>query len=46
MSDRNVEQHINIKFYVKISKSATEMLELLKVAHGDDAMKKSSVFDR
>jgi len=45
MSDKNVEQQINIKFCVKIVKSASETLALLTVAYGEIAMKKSSVFD-
>ena len=45
MSDKNLEQRINIKFCVKIGKSASEMLALLTVAYGEYAMKKSSVFE-
>jgi hypothetical protein len=45
MIDKNLEQRINIKFCVKISKSASEMLALLTVAYGEYAMKKSSVFE-
>jgi len=45
MSDKNLEQRINIKFRVKIGKSASEMLALLTVAYGKCAMKKSSVFE-
>ena len=43
MSDKNTEQRINIKFCVKIGKSASEKLPLLRVAYGEYAMKKSSV---
>jgi hypothetical protein len=43
--DMNLEQHINIKFCVKIGKSASEMLALLTVAYGEYAMKKSSVLN-
>jgi transposase len=43
MSDKNLEQRINIKFCVKISKSASEMLALSTVAYGEYVMKKSSV---
>jgi hypothetical protein len=35
MSDRSLEQWINIKFRVKIGKSASEMLALLTVAYGE-----------
>jgi len=45
MSDKNLEQWINIKFCVKIGKSANETLALLTVAYGEYAMKKSSVFE-
>jgi len=45
MSDKNLEQRINIKFCVKIGKSASETLALLTVAYGEYAMKKSSVFE-
>jgi hypothetical protein len=44
MSDKNLEQRINIKFCVKIGKIPSEMLALLTVAHVQYAMKKSSVF--
>jgi len=43
MSDKNLEQWINIKFCVKIGKSASETLALLTVAYGEYAMKKLSV---
>jgi len=45
MSDKNLEQRINIKFCVKIGKSVNEMLALLTVAYGEYAMKKSSVLE-
>jgi len=45
MSDKNLEQRINIKFCVKIDKSASERLALLTVAYDEYAMKKSSVFE-
>jgi hypothetical protein len=44
MSDKNLEQRINIKFRVKIGKSASETLALLAVAYGEYALKNSSVF--
>jgi hypothetical protein len=46
MSDKNLEQRINIKFCVKIGKSVSKMLALLTVAYGEYAVKKSSVFER
>ncbi|CAI9607952.1 unnamed protein product [Staurois parvus] len=45
MTDRNLEQRINIKFCVKIGKSARETLALLQQAYGEHSMKKSSVFE-
>jgi hypothetical protein len=44
MSDKNLEQRINIKFCVKIGKRGSETLALLTVAYGEYATKKSSVF--
>jgi hypothetical protein len=44
MSDKNLEQRINIKFCVKIGKSASKTSAILTVAYGPYAMKKSSVF--
>jgi hypothetical protein len=45
MSDKNLEQRINIKFCVNIGKSASETLALLTVAYSEYTMKKSSVFE-
>ena len=45
MRHKNLEQRINIKFRVKIGKSASETLALLTVVYVEFAMKKSSVFD-
>ena len=45
MSDKNLEQRIDIKFCVKIGKSTSETLAQLTVAYGEYAMKKSSVFE-
>jgi hypothetical protein len=44
MSDKNLEQQIDIKFCVKIGKSASEMLAPLTLAFGEYAVKKSNVF--
>jgi len=41
---KNLEQRINIKFCVKIGKSASETLALLTVAYDEYTMKKLSVF--
>jgi hypothetical protein len=46
MSDKNLEQRINIEFCVKIGKRASETLALLTVACGEYAMKKWSVSRR
>ena len=45
MSDKNMDQQINIKFRVKIGKSASDTLALLTVVYGEYAMKKLSVFE-
>jgi hypothetical protein len=45
MSDKNLEQRINITFCVEIGKIASETLGLLIFACGEYAMKKSSVFE-
>jgi hypothetical protein len=42
MSDKNMEQRINIKFCVKIGQIASVTLALLTVAYGEYAMKNSS----
>ena len=44
MSDKNLEQRINIKFCVKIGKSASETA-LLTVAYGAYEIKKLNVFE-
>jgi hypothetical protein len=43
MSDRLLEQRINIKFCAKLGISASETLQMLTEACGNDAMKNSSV---
>jgi len=45
MSDNKLEQQINIKFRVKIRKSASETSALLTVAYGEYATKNWSVFE-
>jgi hypothetical protein len=45
MIDKNVEQRTNIKFSVKIGKSARETLTLLTLAYDKYAVKKWSVLD-
>jgi hypothetical protein len=45
MSDKNLEQRINNKFFVKIGKSGTKTLPLLTVAYDEYATKNSSAFN-
>jgi hypothetical protein len=45
MSDKDLEQRINIKICVNIHKSASETLALLTVACFEYTMKKLSVFN-
>jgi hypothetical protein len=45
MGDKNLEQQINIKFCLKIGKSAGEMLALLTVAYGEYTIWKLSVHE-
>jgi hypothetical protein len=45
MSDRLLEQCINIKFCAKLGTSASETLQMLTEAYGADAMKKLNVFE-
>jgi hypothetical protein len=45
MSDKILEQRINIKFCEKTGKSASETLALLTLVCGEYAMKKSSVLE-
>jgi hypothetical protein len=44
MSDRLLDQRINIKFCATLGKRASETLQMLTEAYGADAMKMSSVF--
>jgi len=41
-----MEQRVNVKFYVKLGKSNTEMYDLLKKVYGDDSLSPSQVFGR
>jgi hypothetical protein len=45
MSDRILEQGINIKFCVKLEKNASDTCAMLSEAYGENVMKKASVFD-
>jgi hypothetical protein len=44
MSDRFLDQRINIKFCVKLGKNASDTCAMLSDAYGGEAMKKLSVF--
>jgi hypothetical protein len=46
ISDRLLEESINIKFCVKLGKSASETLHMLTEAYGAGAMKKSRVYKK
>jgi hypothetical protein len=45
VSDRLLEQRINIKFCEKLSENESETLQMLTEAYGADAMKKQIVFE-
>jgi hypothetical protein len=40
----NVEKSVNVKFCVKIVKSATELYDLLKKLYGDECLSHTQVF--
>jgi hypothetical protein len=46
MSNKNMEQRINIQFCIKICKSASETLLLLTLAYSECATKKLGVFEQ
>ena len=41
----NVEQCVNVKFCVKLGKSATETYDLLKEVYGDKCLSRTRVFE-
>ena len=41
----NVEQRINVKFCVKLGKSAAETYDLLKKVYGDECLSRTLVFE-
>jgi len=45
MTDRLIEQGINVKFCVKLRKNASDTCEIPSDAYGAEAMKMSSVFE-
>ena len=42
--DVKVEQRVNIKFCLKLGKTTTETLQLLRDAYGDEALSRARVF--
>ena len=46
MSELELEQHTNVKFLVKLGKTGNEIREMLMQVYGDDAMKKTAVYER
>jgi transposase len=42
--DQQLEKRINIKFLVKLGKSAPKICHMLQQAYGEDALKRSTVF--
>ena len=45
MSSVNVEQRVNVKFYAKLGKSATETYDLLRKVYGDECLSRAQVFE-
>ena len=41
----NVEQRVNVKFCVKLGKSATETYDMLKNVYGDECLSRTQVFE-
>jgi hypothetical protein len=42
--DQQLEQRININFLVKLGKSGRKICKMLQQAYGEDALKRSTVF--
>ena len=45
MLNANVEQRVNIKFLIKLGKSATETYNLLTEVYGDQCLSRTQVFE-
>jgi hypothetical protein len=43
--DGTTEQRVSIKFYVKLGKSATKPLEMLREAFGEHSSRQTAVFE-
>ena len=41
----NMQQHVNVKFCVKLGKSATETYDLWKKIYGDECLSRTQVFE-
>jgi len=41
----SVEQRINLKFFVRLGKTPTEVLKLLQEVYGDDTMSRTRIFE-
>jgi len=41
----NVEQRVNVKFWLKLGKSATETYDLLKNVYGDECLSRTQAFE-
>ena len=46
VGNTRMEQHINLKFLVKLRKSPTDCFKLLKEVYGKDVMSRPQVFER
>jgi hypothetical protein len=44
MVDKEIEQRVNIKFFVKLKKTPTETFCVLREVYGKDALSKARVF--
>jgi hypothetical protein len=44
MVDKEIEQRVNIKFLVKLKKTATETFIVLREVYGKDALSRARVF--
>ena len=45
VSSTKMEQRINLKFLVKLKKTPTECLKLLKEVYGEDMMSRTQIFE-
>jgi hypothetical protein len=45
MLDKRIEQQVNIKFLVKLKKTATEMISMLREAYEENILPRDRVFE-